>query len=112
LESGGVKYGLTCSKACSLLNHAKPTQTIEVTRLVNDFHCFKFIVTSNCKEHYGPVKTMSLVAHELRAKELVDSRCLCSPSTSQSISSHANHANIWHHLWSQVPTCWINLAIS
>jgi hypothetical protein len=34
LESGGVKYELTCSKAYSLLNHAKPTQTIEATRLV------------------------------------------------------------------------------
>jgi hypothetical protein len=29
LDSGGVKYGLTCNKAYSLLNHAKLTQTIE-----------------------------------------------------------------------------------
>jgi hypothetical protein len=28
------KYGLTCSKAYSLLNHAKHMQTIEATRLV------------------------------------------------------------------------------
>jgi hypothetical protein len=34
LDSGRVTYGLTCSKAYSLLNHAKPTQTIEATRLV------------------------------------------------------------------------------
>jgi hypothetical protein len=37
LESGGIKYGLTCSKAYSLLIHAKPTQAIEAIRLV--FYC-------------------------------------------------------------------------
>jgi hypothetical protein len=45
MESGGVKYGLTCSKAHSLLNHAKPTQTrlvslnSSIALLHNDF-CF------------------------------------------------------------------------
>jgi hypothetical protein len=42
LESGGVKYGLTCSKADSLLNHAKPIQTYEATRLVS--HICRFLI--------------------------------------------------------------------